>query len=175
MEIVNKIANSGLITIDLDDYFPAEEIVELDIKDWLFQGLILKEKDFREKLEIFDWGQYKGAVVTIFCSAEAIIPYWAFMLIATKLKPVAKQIAYGNKEQYLSQHYKTVLSSLHPEDFTDKRIVIKGCGDKPVPVSAYVEITQLLQSYAKSIMYGEPCSTVPVYKKKVATEVETTA
>jgi hypothetical protein len=166
MEIVNRVANSSIVTVDLADYFPEFPIAEFDLKDWLFMGLILKEKDFRERLETFDWNQYQGQAVTVYCSADAIIPFWAFMLIATKLKPIALDIAYGNREQYLSAYYQRAIHKLNPQDFTDKRVVIKGCGDKPVPVSAYMGITQLVQPNAKSIMYGEPCSTVPVYKKK---------
>jgi hypothetical protein len=169
-EIVNRIANSGIITIDLDDYFPNHEVKTIDLKDWLFQGLILKEKDFRDKLEVYDWSQYQDAIVTVYCSTDAIIPYWAYMLMATRLKPFASEIAYGNKEQYLTRHYIAEINKLNIEGFKDKRVVIKGCGDKPVPVSAYMEITQLLQPVAKSIMYGEVCSTVPVYKKKIASE-----
>jgi hypothetical protein len=167
-EIVNRITNSGIVTIDLDDYFPKADILSIDLKDWLFQGLILREKDFREKLEVHDWTQYNQTITTVYCSVDAIIPYWAYMLIATRIKPYALEIAYGDKEQYLTRHYINEINKLNPMDFKEKRIVIKGCGDKPVPVSAYMEITQLLQPVAKSIMYGEPCSTVPVYKKKSA-------
>ena len=164
-EILNRVSQSGIISIDLDEYFPASPIIEFDIKDWLWQGLILKESDFREKLETFDWAQYNDSVVTIFCSADAIVPYWAYMLIATHLQPYAREIAYGSREQYLSTYYHTALGKLIPENFKDKRVVIKGCGDKPVPVSAYVEITRILTPFARSIMYGEPCSTVPVFKR----------
>jgi hypothetical protein len=166
-EIVNRIAKSGIVTIDLDDYFPSGTIMELDIKDWLFHGLILKEKDFRERLETFDWARFEGAIVTVFCSADAIIPYWSYMLIATRLKAYASEISFGTKDQYLAQHYTNALKSvLVPEEFTDKRIVIKGCGDMPVPAAAYMAVTDMLLPFAKSIMYGEPCSMVPVYKKK---------
>jgi len=165
-EIINRVEKSGIVTIDLDTYYPEHPIVAFDIKDWLWQGLVLKEKDFRERLEITDWSEYQNKIVCIFCSADAIVPYWAYMLLAVKLEPVAREIVYGNQEQYLSLHYSRELEKLNPGDFTDKRIIIKGCGDKPVPVAAYVEITRLLSPVAKSIMYGEPCSTVPVYKKK---------
>lgn len=164
-EIVNRVAKSGIQTIDLADYFPAEEIVVLDMKDWLFHGLILKEKDFREKLDTHDWMQYAQKNVTITCSTDAIVPLWAYMLFATRLTGIAAQIAFGTEEEFLSQHYRQALTGFSPADYADQRIVIKGCGEKPVPASAYVEITRLLVPYAKAIMYGEPCSTVPVYKK----------
>jgi hypothetical protein len=168
-EIVNRIAKSGIITIDLDLYFPQDPIIPFDIKDWLWQGLVLKEKDFRERLEIYDWESFRNTIVTIYCSADAIVPFWAFMLLAVKLEPVAKELAYGTSEQYLAMHYSKELSKLNPLDFKDKRVIIKGCGDYPVPVSSYVEITTMLRPYATSIMYGEPCSTVPVYKRKPST------
>ncbi len=165
-EIVNRVEKSGIITIDLDTYFPPDPILAFDIKDWLWQGLVLKEKDFRDRLEITDWSEYQDKIVCVFCSADAIVPYWAYMLLAVKLQPVAKELVYGNIDQYLSLHYSKELEKLKVADFEDKRIIIKGCGDKPVPVSAYVEVTRLLAPVAKSIMYGEPCSTVPVFKRK---------
>ncbi len=165
-EIINRVEKSGIITLDLDTYYPAGPILEFDIKDWLWQGLVLREKEFRERLETFDWSIYQDSIVCIFCSADAIVPYWAYMLLAVKLEPVAKELVYGNQEQYLSLYYSKELQKLKPSDFEDKRIIIKGCGDKPVPVAAYVEITRLLSPVAKSIMYGEPCSTVPVFKRK---------
>ena len=168
-EIVNRIAKSGIINIDLDSYFPMEPIMPFDIKDWLWQGLVLKEKDFRERLENFDFHPFNNAIVTIYCSADAIVPFWAFMLLAVKLQPIAKEVAYGTTEEYLAKHYSKEISKLNPLDFVDKRVIIKGCGDYPVPVSAYVEITSLLRPFAASIMYGEPCSTVPVYKRKAVT------
>jgi len=165
-EIVNRIAKSGIVNIDLDTYFPSEVIMPFDIKDWLWQGLVLKEKDFRERLETYDFQSFNNAIVTIYCSADAIVPFWAFMLLAVKLQPIAKEVAYGTTEQYLANHFSREINKLNPEDFKGKRVIIKGCGDYPVPVSAYVEITSLLRPLAASIMYGEPCSTVPVYKRK---------
>ena len=166
-EIVNRIAKSGIITIDFDSWFPADPIIEFDIKDWLWQGLVLKEKDFRERLETYDWQPFENSITTVFCSADAIVPYWAFMLLAVKLQPIAKEVVYGTREQFLSIYYAKELSKLTPLDFKDKRVVIKGCGDNPIPISAYVEIASLLRPYAEAIMYGEPCSTVPIYKRKV--------
>lgn len=164
-EILNRVAKSGIISIDLEDYYPKDEIILFDIKDWLFHGLILKEADFRQKLEEHDWQQYKGKYIAVTCTTDAIIPSWAYMLIATKLQPVAAKIVFGSVEQLLSSHYQDELAKLDFDEFFDKRVVVKGCGDKAVPTSAYVEITRLLLPYAKTIMYGEPCSMVPVFKK----------
>jgi hypothetical protein len=164
-DIINRVAKSGIVSIDLEDFFPKDEIIVFDIKDWLFHGLILKEADFRQKLEEHDWKQYEGKYIAVTCTTDAIIPSWAYMLLAAKLQPYAAKIVFGNAEQLLDRHYMDELSKLKFDDFFDKRVVVKGCGEKPVPTSAYVEITRLLLPYAKTIMYGEPCSTVPVFKK----------
>jgi hypothetical protein len=162
--IVNRVAKSGIVSIDLEEYFPKEEIVEFDIKDWLFHGLILKEQDFRTKLEEHDWAAYTGKHVVFFCSADAVIPVWAYMLLSMKLQPFAKSVTQGTKDLFLQQYYKDVIQNLTIESYSGQRLVIKGCSDKPVPASAYADITAKLMPIAKSIMYGEPCSTVPVYK-----------
>ena len=162
--IVNRVAKSGIITIDLEEYFPKEEIVEFDLKDWLFHGLILKEQDFRTRLEEHDWAAYKDKYVTIACSADAVIPVWAYMLLSMKLQPFAKSITQGTRQIFLQQYYRELIQNLNPEDYSGRRIVVKGCSDKDVPASAYAEITARLMPVVKSIMYGEPCSTVPVYK-----------
>ena len=164
--IVNKVAESGLITLDLEEYYPKEEIVVFDLKAHLFMGLILKEKDFRAALQNIDWSQYQSKNVALTCSADAIIPMWAYMLVASYLRPFANEIIFGNKETVISALILKNLSKINGEEFTDKRIVVKGCGDVQIPESAYIEITNKLRPYAKSIMYGEPCSTVPIYKKK---------
>lgn len=164
-EITNKVAESGIITIDLEEYYPKGERVLFDIKDLLFQGLILKEKDFREFIKNEDWKKYKDKYVAIICSADAIVPTWAYMLLATQLEPVAKKVVFGNLEVLETILYNEILSKINVEQYKDARIVIKGCGNLPVPKAAYVEITSLLRPVAKSIMYGEPCSTVPLYKK----------
>jgi len=164
--IVNKVAESGLITLDLEEYYPKEEIVVFDLKAHLFMGLILKEKDFRAALQNIDWSQYQSKNVALTCSADAIIPMWAYMLVASYLRPFANEIIFGNKETVISALILKNLSKINGEEFTDKRIVVKGCGDVQIPESAYIEITKRLRPYAKSIMYGEPCSTVPIYKKK---------
>ena len=164
--IINRVSESALLTINLEDYFPKEEIVEFDLKDFLFMGLIIKEKDFREALANTNWVKYENKYVAITCTADAIIPYWAYMLVAKYLQPFAKDIAMGNKKTLIQIIMQKNIFGINAKEFTDKRVVIKGCGNLPVPESAYMEITKILVPYAKSIMYGEPCSTVPVFKKK---------
>lgn len=163
---VNKVAESGIITINLEDYYPSEPIAVFDLKDHLFMGLILKEKDFREALKNTDISIYQDKIVAITCSADAIIPVWAYMLVASLLQPVAKDVVVGTEEKAIRDTWLKNIGRIRPEEFADKRVVIKGCGEKHVPEEAYVEATALLRPFAKSIMYGEPCSTVPVYKKK---------
>ncbi|HUS03836.1 MAG TPA: DUF2480 family protein [Chitinophagaceae bacterium] len=163
--IVNKVAESGLITLDLEEYYPKEETAVFDLKDHLFMGLILKEKEYREVLKNLDWSVYQNKNVAITCSADAVIPVWAYMLAATYLQPVAKDIVFGNEDFLHRTLFLKNLSKINPSEFTEKRVVIKGCGDKSISETAYVEITKLLRPVVKSIMYGEPCSTVPIYKK----------
>ncbi|MBC7863949.1 MAG: DUF2480 family protein [Bacteroidia bacterium] len=165
-EIVNKVSQSGLITIDLEEYYEPGERVLLDIKDKLFQGLILREKDFREYIKNENWEQYKNKFVAVTCTADAIVPTWAFMLLSIQLEPLAKKNVFGDLETLETILYNEKLKTLDLEKFRDGRIVIKGCGKLPVPRSAYVELTNILRPLAKSIMYGEPCSTVPLYKRK---------
>lgn len=164
--LVNKVAASGLITLKLEEFLPRETIVEMDLKDYLFHGLILKEKDFRTALKEMDWTQFEGQVLTVFCSADAIIPMWAYMLVATYATPHAQMVFEGTKEDYLKHALLQRLNELDYQQYEGQRLVIKGCGDEPVPASAYLEITRRLQPIAQSIMYGEPCSTVPIYKKR---------
>jgi hypothetical protein len=164
--IVNKVAESGIITLNLEDYYPKEEIAVFDLKDYLFMGLILKEKDFRSAMQSIDWQQFKGKNVAITCTADAIIPMWAHMLVASYLQPVAKEVAFGNEKDLITNVLLKKLAAVNGEDFAGKRVVVKGCGDVQIPETAYVEITNKLRPHAKSIMYGEACSTVPVYKKK---------
>ncbi len=163
--LVNKVAESGLITLNLEDWYPREEIKVFDLKDNLFMGLILKEKDFREALKQTDWSVYKDKYVAVTCSADAIIPAWAYMLVAAYLSPVAKHVFQGTPEAFRQHLFHRRLNQIDPATYADQRIVVKGCGDLPVGPDAYLEITRLLQPVAKSIMYGEPCSTVPIYKK----------
>lgn len=163
--LVNRVASSGLITIDLEEFYPSGEVLSFDLKDYLFMGLILKEKDFREALSKHDWTQYAGKNLAVFCSADAIIPLWAYMLVATHAAPHADDIAQIEPDKMPEWIILKKINSLDITEYADKRLVIKGCGDKPVPASAYLEITRRLQPIAKSIMFGEPCSTVPVFKK----------
>ena len=165
MELVNKVAQSGLINFNLEDLYPKEEIVLFDISEFLFKGLLLKEKDFRSAMKEIDWSQYEGKILLTFCSTDAIVPHWAFMLISKYAAPFSKAIFQGTEQEYLKAHYAIEISKLSVESYVDQRIVIKGCGEKPVPVEAYSALTFRLQPHAKSIMYGEPCSTVPIYKK----------
>ncbi|MFL5764472.1 MAG: DUF2480 family protein [Bacteroidia bacterium] len=163
--IVNKVEQSGLVTIDLESFYPKGERILLDIREHLFQGLILREKDFREFIKSEDWSKYKDKYVALTCSADAIVPTWAYMLLATQLEPVSKKVVFGDLETLETVLYNEVLNSLDISPYRDARIVIKGCGDLPVPKAAFVQLTALLRPVAKSIMYGEPCSTVPLYKK----------
>jgi hypothetical protein len=162
---VNKVADSGIVTLNLEDYYPKEPIVVFDMKDYLFMGLILKEKDFREALKQLDLTQFENKIVALTCSADAVIPVWAYMLAASAIEPVAADIIFGTEEDATKNILVKNISKIVAEDFLDKRVVVKGCGELPVTESAYVEITRQLRPVAKSIMYGEPCSTVPVYKK----------
>lgn len=164
-EIVNKVAQSGLITLNLEDMFPEGEMVVLDIKDQLWQGLALREKDFREFIKDNDWEQYSGKLVAVTCSVDAIIPHWAFMLIASKLTGIAKKIVFGNKNLFEESLITEVISELNAENFRDQRIIIKGCSDRDFSANVYMQLVNKLQPVAKSIMFGEPCSTVPVYKR----------
>ena len=164
--LVNKVSESGLVTVDLEDFYPKEETAVFDMKDHLFMGLILKEKDFREAMKNLDLTPYTGKNVALTCSADAVIPMWAYMLVVSYLQPVAKEIVFGDKDHLNQSLLLKNISTINAEEYKDKRIVIKGCGEQPVSESAYVAVTNLLRPVAKSIMYGEPCSTVPIYKKK---------
>ncbi|HEX4374512.1 MAG TPA: DUF2480 family protein [Puia sp.] len=165
-EIINKVASSGIITIDLEDYYPKEEIVVLDIKPYLFRELILKEKDFREALQKTDWIKFENKIVAVVCSVDAIIPAWAYMLIATYLQPLAKNIIIGDEKEAIKQNILNKINEIDSSGYNEKRLIIKGCGDVFIDAAAYMEITKKLLPVAKSIMYGEACSNVPVYKKK---------
>ena len=164
-EILNRVAQSSLITIDLENFYIDGERVELDIAPVLYQGMVLREKEFRQWAKEHEWEQYQGKLVAIICSEDAIVPTWAYMLIATKLSPQAKMFVFGSLEELESSLFQQAVSKINPEDYQDAKLVIKGCSHKPVPVSAYVELTRILAPVVSSIMYGEPCSTVPVYKR----------
>jgi hypothetical protein len=164
--IVNKVAQSGLKTIDLEDFYPKEEVVEFDLKNYLFMELILKEKEYREALKNIDWSIYQNKNVTITCSADAIIPLWAYMLAVSYIQPYASDIIFGNQQDAFNILFLKNLQKIKMKEYEDARIVVKGCGDKKIPETAYVEIAKLLRPVAKSIMYGEACSTVPIFKRK---------
>lgn len=165
-EIINRVANSKLKTFDLEEIYPEGERVLFDIKDWLFQELILKEKDFRESVKNHDWSQYKNCFVAITCSVDAIIPSWAYMLVASEVMPFASKVVVGDLELLETTIYQELIGFLDLSDFIDAPVIIKGCADKPIPESAYTFLIEKLQPVARSIMFGEACSTVPLYKKK---------
>lgn len=167
-QFVNKVAESGLVTIDLESWYPRGETVVFDLKEYLFMGLILKEKDLREAFKNLDWSVYKDKNVALTCTADAIIPVWAWMLAASYLQPYAKEIVMGDEKELHKTIFLKNMAAIDPNEFAGKRIVIKGCGETPIGDFAYMEITKLLRPVAQSIMYGEPCSTVPVYKKPKA-------
>jgi hypothetical protein len=163
-EIINKVSQSALVTLDLESFFPTENIQIFDLKPFLFMELILKEKDFRAALLTTDWSVYKDKIVGVYCSADAVIPVWAYMLVTSYLQPYAKEVIMGDEAAVLRQILTNRIQAIDPNEYKDQRIVIKGCGEKPIGDFAYLEITKLLRPVAKSIMYGEPCSTVPVFK-----------
>lgn len=163
---MNKVTESGIITINLEEYLPKEEMEIFDIKEFLFMSLVLKEKDFRTSLQQTDWQQYENKNIAVTCSADAIIPLWAYMLVASYLQPFANEIVFGNKDELEKALVLKSIATINANDFSDKRVVIKGCGNAEIHESAYLEITKKLRPVVKSIMYGEPCSTVPIYKKK---------
>ena len=164
-EFINKVSESGIITLDLEDFYPKEETAVFDMKDHLFMELILKEKDFRETMKNLDLSTYKNKNIALTCSADAIIPVWAYMLVASYLQPVAKEIVFGDANFLHKTLFLKNIAQINAEDYRDQRVVIKGCGELPISEIAYVAITNQLRPVVKSIMYGEPCSTVPVYKK----------
>lgn len=165
-EIINRVTSSNLMTIDLEDFYPQGERVVLDIKNWLYEGFVLREKEYRTYVEEHDWTLYKGKFVAVDCSIDAIIPGWAYMLITAKLQPYAKFTVQGNLEQLETSLYQTVINGLDVSIYKDKPVIIKGCSNKPVPSNAYLWITSKLIPIAKSVMYGEACSSVPLYKKR---------
>ncbi len=164
--IINKVAQSSLVTLDLEKFYPKEELVTFNLKDYLFMELILKEKEYREALKNTDWNIYQNKIVALTCSAEAIIPLWAYMLAVTYLQPFAKDIIFGNEQEVFNILFLKKIEKIDPNEFKDKRVLIKGCGEKTISEAAFVEITKILLPVAKSIMYGEACSTVPVFKRK---------
>ena len=165
-DIINRVTQSKLITFDLEEIYPQGQRVVLDIKDWLYEGIILREKEFRKHLEEHDWLVYKDAYVALGCSTDAIVPGWAYMLVASKLNPYSKKAVIGSLEDLELSLYQTLLEDLDTSEFKDKPVIIKGCSNKPVPENAYIMAISKIQQVAKSVMYGEACSSVPLYKKK---------
>lgn len=163
--LVNRVANSGLTTLNLEDYYPVPEMVTFDLKDYLFHELILKEKDFRASLKEHDWTQYEGKILLVYCSSDAIIPVWAYMLVIGYAQDFVHDSYQGDRDQYLRHYYQDYISKQDYAQYQDQRIVIKGCSHKPVPPAAYMALTAAIKPYAQSIMYGEPCSTVPIFKR----------
>jgi hypothetical protein len=164
-EIVNKVASSSLVVFDLEDYYPKGIRTQIDLSQWLIDGFLLKEKDFRESLKNHDWSQYQDHLVAINCSTDAIVPAWASILVAIQVAPFAKKVVSGNLEDLDSSSYQEILATLDYSIYKDKPIIIKGCSKKPVPESAYILAASYLQPFARSIMYGEACSAVPLFKK----------
>ena len=165
-EIVNKVANSALITIDLTDYAPKETIAILDVKDFLFEGIILKEKDFRNTLKEFDFSVYTDKIVTLYCSSNAIVPMWAFMLLTSYLNNSASKIHFGTKEEVFQKIFSDNIDAIDATEFENKKVIVKGCGQVPLTETLYISITKKLQNTVSSLMFGEACSAVPVFKKK---------
>lgn len=165
-EIINRVAQSKLVTFDLEDYYPKGERIVLDIKDWLYEGIILREKEFRGHVENHEWSTYQDAYVALHCSTDAIVPGWAFMLVSSQLAPFAKKVVVGSLKDLETVLYQTILENLDVSDFADKPVIIKGCSRKPVPPNAYIMAMTKIQQVAKSVMYGEACSSVPLYKRK---------
>ena len=165
-EIINRVANSKLVVIDLEDYYPKGQRTVFDIKEWLFQELVLREKDFREHVKQHDWSQYQNHYVAMTCSSDAIIPGWAFMLLTIHLEPFAKKIVVGSLEDLETSIYHDIIQNLETDAYVDEMLIIKGCAHKPVPPNAYIMLSQKLKPIAKSIMYGEACSSVPLFKRR---------
>ena len=165
-EIVNRVANSALEVFDLEDYYPEGQRFAIDIAQWLFEGFVLREKDFREQLKNFDWSVYKGGYVALFCSTDAIVPAWAYMLITSYLKPFSEKVYLGSLSQMETSLFQDILNRLDYSAYEGKPVIIKGCSKKPVPQEVYVLATEKLMPVAKNIMFGEACSAVPIYKRK---------
>ena len=164
-EIVNRVANSALVTIDLEDYYPKGTRVCFDIKEWLYEGLVLREKEFRSFVNTHDWSTYKDQFIALHCTSDAIIPGWAYMLVRLQLSGIAKQVVVGDLETLETTLYQTTIDNLDLRFCENKPVIIKGCSNKPVPQNAYLFLIDKLQPIAKSIMYGEACSSVPLFKK----------
>ena len=164
-EILNRVAQSKLITFNLEDFYPKGQRFVFDLSQWLYKGFVLREKDFREQAKDHDWLQYEDKFIALKCSTDAIVPAWAYMLISTYLQPYAKKVVIGELEDLESHLYQEVIENLDVSEFKDQPVIIKGCSNKPVPKNAYIFIIKKLQPVVKSLMYGEACSSVPLYKQ----------
>lgn len=165
-EIINKVEKSGLITLDLEDFYPKEPRILFDLKDYLYEGLVLREKEFRENLSKLDWKMYENTYVSVTCTSDAIVPSWSYLLIANYLTGVAKLISFGTLEDLERDIFTEIIDKMEVDSYKDKKIIIKGCSRKPVPQNAYLQLIQKLKPIASSLMFGEACSTVPIFKKK---------
>lgn len=165
-EIINKVEKSGLITLDLEDFYPKEPRMLFDLKDYLYEGLVLREKEFRKNLSKSDWKMYENAYVAVTCTSDAIVPSWSYLLIANYLTGVAKLISFGTLEDLERDIFTEIIDKMDVDSYKDKKIIIKGCSRKPVPQNAYLQLIQKLKPIASSLMFGEACSTVPIFKKK---------
>lgn len=164
---INKVAQSGLITLDLDNYYPKAQIVELDIADFLFKGLVLREKEFRDMIANFDWSNFENKVVAVYCSTDAIVAKWAYMLISASLNNIAKEIYFGNVEGVIIQKMLLAINNINFDKFKNEKVIVKGCGKFEIPTEVYVAVSSKLLPLVQSLMYGEACSTVPIYKSKI--------
>lgn len=164
-EIVNRVASSALVTFNLEDFYPKGERILFDIKDWLLEGLVLRESDFRQRAAAHDWSRYNQTFVALTCSTDAIIPAWAYMLITTYLQPFAQKVVVGDLHTLETILYTEIIQNLDVSALQDKPVIVKGCSQKPVPQNAYLLLISKLQPVVKSIMYGEACSSVPLFKK----------
>jgi len=165
-EIINKVAQSSLVVFDLEDYYPTEERILLDISKWLYEGIVLREKEFRAALKETDWSIYKDKLVAVTCSTDAILPSWAFMLVSSYLQPEAKMVVQGSLHDLEVLYYQKIINNLDFEVYRDQPVIIKGCAKKAIPEEAYVMANQRMMDYARSIMFGEACSAVPIFKRK---------
>jgi hypothetical protein len=165
-EIINRVANSKLVTFDLEEIYPKGERISFDISQWLLEGIVLRENDFRDQAKKHDWSQYQGKFVALYCNTEAIVPGWAYLLLSLHLAPYAKKVTVGSLEELESILFTELLQNIDVSEYINKPVIIKGCAHKPIPQNAYVLLAQKLQPVAKSIMYGEACSSVPLYKKR---------
>lgn len=166
-EIINRVANSALKVFDLEDYYPTAPRLELDISQWLYEGIVLKEKEFRSDLKSFDWQKYKDAYIALHCTTDAILPSWAFMLVTSYLQPVAKRVFLGDLKHLEASIYQEILEHIDFQAYENLPVIVKGCARKPIPEEAYILATQKLMPYARSVMFGEACSSVPIFKKKL--------